>query len=153
MRISAKADYAIRALLELALADGPSVTTCDAIGAAQDVPVKFLRNVIMPELRRAGLVVSTRGPEGGFRLARPANLTTVADIMRAVDGPLATVQGIAPQDVSYSGTAEVLQPLWIATRAGLRGVLENVHLGHLTAGQLPRKVAKLLDDPAAWESV
>jgi Rrf2 family protein len=153
MRISAKADYAIRAMLELALADAAVVLTCDEIGAAQGVPPKFLRNVIMHDLRRAGLVASTRGPEGGYRLARAATAISLADIMRAVDGPLATVQDQAPQDVHYSGTAEVLQPVWIAVRASLRNVLDNVHLGHLAAGQLPRKITKLLDDPAAWESV
>ena len=153
MRISAKADYAIRAMLELALSEGTSVLTCDAIAVAQDVPVKFLRNVIMHDLRRAKLVVSTRGSEGGYRLARDMTAISLADIMRAVDGPLATVQGRAPQDVTYTGTAEVLQPVWIAVRASLRGVLDNIHLGHLAAGQLPRSVTELLDDPAAWESV
>ena len=153
MRLSAKADYAVRAMLELALADRlrpRPVLTCERVATAQAVPVKFLRNVIMVDLKRAGLVLSTRGPEGGYRLAREAAAITVADVIRAVDGPIATVQGDRPQDVAYAGTAEVLGPLWVAVRAALRSVLEHVTLHDLAGGSLPAEVAALLEDPAAW---
>jgi Rrf2 family protein len=154
VRISAKADYAIRAMLELALAAStpPRLLTCDRIAEAQQIPAKFLSNVIMLDLRRAGLVSSVRGAEGGYSLGRAAKTISVADIIRAVDGPLATVQGQRPQDVTYNGTAEVLQPVWIAVRVSLRNVLETIHLDHLAAGQLPRKVARLLEEPGAWEN-
>lgn len=148
MRISAKSDYAVRAMLELALAD--HLISCEAIATAQQVPVTFLRNVIMIDLKRAGLVTSTRGSEGGYRLARGAAAIAISDIIRAVDGPMATVQGVQPHDVAYSGSAEVLRPLWVAVRASLRNVLENVHLSDLVAGTLPPAVAGLLEDPEAW---
>lgn len=153
MRLSAKSDYAVRAMLELALADRirpRPVLTCERVATAQDVPVKFLRNVIMVDLKRAGLVLSTRGPEGGYRLGREPSTITVADVIRAVDGPIATVQGDRPQDVTYTGTAEVLGPLWVAVRAALRSVLEQVTLDDLAEGALPPEVAALLEDPAAW---
>lgn len=148
MRISAKSDYAVRAMLELALA--PDLVSCEAIATAQQIPATFLRNVIMLDLKRAGLVSSTRGSEGGYRLARTPDEVSVADIIRAVDGPMATVQGVQPHAVAYSGTAEVLRPLWVAVRASLRSVLENVHLSDLVTGQLPEPVAHLLEDPEAW---
>jgi Rrf2 family protein len=150
VRISAKSDYAVRAMLELALA--ADLLPCDAVATAQGIPVTFLRNVIMIDLKRAGLVASTRGSEGGYRLNRPATDITVADIIRAVDGPMATVQGVQPHDVAYAGTAEILQPLWVAVRASLRAVLENVHLADLAAGALPASVAGLLEDPEAWRT-
>jgi Rrf2 family protein len=154
MRISAKADYAIRAMLELALAEeaGTRLLTCDSIAEAQRIPTKFLANVILLDLRRSGLVSSVRGPEGGYALGRVAKAISLADIIRAVDGPLATVQGQRPQDVSYSGSAEVLSAVWVAVRVSLRNVLEEVRLDHLAAGQLPRRVAKLLEADGAWEN-
>lgn len=148
MRISAKSDYAVRAMLELALAD--DLVTCEAVATAQHVPATFLRNVIMIDLKRAGLVTSTRGSEGGYRLSRAPETIAIADIIRAVDGPMATVQGVQPHAVAYSGTAEVLRPLWVAVRASLRNVLENVHLSDLAAGAMPPAVAHLLEDPEAW---
>lgn len=153
MRISAKSDYAVRAVLELALVAARTPGTPvngDALAAAQGIPVKFLRNVIMLDLRRADLVVSSRGPEGGYVLARPAGEITVADVIRAVDGPLATVQGTRPQDVAHEGPAEVLGPLWVAVRASLRSVLEHVSFAHLVDGALPEAAARHLQDPAAW---
>jgi Rrf2 family protein len=154
MRISAKADYAIRAMLELALATraGNSLLTGEAIAEAQGIPAKFLANVILLDLRRAGLVKSFRGPEGGYALGREARSISLADVIRAVDGPLATVQGESPQSVSYTGSAEVLQAVWVAVRVSLRNVLEQVNLDHLAAGQLPRKVARMLESEGAWES-
>jgi Rrf2 family protein len=149
VRITAKSDYAIRALLELAAADG-ALLTCDAIAEEQGIPSKFL-GTILTDLRHAGLIASHRGAEGGYLLARPARTITVADVIRVVDGPLASVHGQRPQDVEYEGNAAILQPLWVAVRASLRGVLENVTIAHLATGQLPRKVARLTEDDEAWK--
>ena len=129
MRISAKADYAVRAATELASAgDGP--TKGDKIARAQDIPLRFLEN-ILGDMRQAGIVRSQRGAEGGYWLARPAKEITVADVIRAVEGPLAAIRGAPPEDVHFSGTAEPLARLWIAVRANLRGVLETVSLADL----------------------
>lgn len=149
MRITAKSDYAVRALVELAAHDG-SLLTCDFIAHEQQIPNKFL-GTILTDLRHAGLIVSHRGAEGGYRLARPARTISVADVIRVVDGPLASVHGQRPQDVEYEGNAAILQPLWVAVRASLRGVLENVTIAHLADGQLPRKVARLTEDDEAWK--
>jgi Rrf2 family protein len=148
MRISAKADYAVRAAIELAGAKaGP--TKGDAIARAQDIPLRFLEN-ILGDMRQAGLVRSQRGAEGGYWLAKPPKEITVADIIRAVEGPLAAIRGEAPEDVVFSGSAESLGRLWVAVRASLRGVLENVTLADLVDGKLPSRVDKLADDPEAW---
>jgi Rrf2 family protein len=147
MHISAKVDYAMRALLELAQRDEP--VTADALAQAQQIPTKFL-GAILNDLRRAGLVRSRRGLEGGYRLARPAREISVADVMRATDGPLAEVRGLRPEMASYSGAAEHLQDVWIATRAGLRAVLEPITLDHITRGKLPRSAARFVGDPDAW---
>ena len=149
MRITAKSDYAIRALLELAADDG-TMLTCDYIAQQQGIPAKFL-GTILTDLRHAGLITSHRGAEGGYLLARPARTITVADVMRVIDGPLASVHGERPQDVEYEGNAAILQPLWVAVRASLRGVLENVTIAHLADGQLPRRIAKLTQDDEAWK--
>ncbi len=149
MRISAKADYAVRAAIELAAADGDAPTKGEAIASAQAIPPKFLEN-ILADLRLAGLVTSRRGADGGYRLARPASEITVADIIRAVEGPLASVRGERPEDVEYAGRAEPLQRVWIAVRASLRGVVENVTLADLAAGKLSREVEALAQDPEAW---
>jgi Rrf2 family protein len=149
VRITAKSDYAVRALIELASSD-EVLMTCDYIAQEQDIPAKFLAG-ILTDLRHAGLVVSHRGAEGGYRLARPAREISVAEVMRVVDGPLASVQGQRPQDVHYEGNAAILQPLWVAVRASLRSVLEHVTIAHLAAGQLPGKVARLIDDDDAWK--
>ena len=148
MRISAKADYAVRAATELAAAkDGP--TKGDAIARAQDIPLRFLEN-ILGDMRQAGLVRSQRGAEGGYWLAKPAEEISVADIMRAVDGPLASVRGQRPEEVDYTGAAEQLQRVWIAVRHNLRAVVENVTVADLAAGRLPEAVTRLSDDPEAW---
>jgi Rrf2 family protein len=150
VRISAKSDYALRALLELAAAGGELRTT-EVIAQAQGIPPTFLATV-MGELRRAGLVRSHRGAEGGYTLARAAAETTVADVIRAVDGPLASVHGHRPQDLDYEGAAQALTPLWVAVRASLRQVLEQVTLAHLASGRLPRAVARLTEDDDAWQN-
>ena len=148
MRLSAKVDYAVRAAAELAAApDGP--VKGEAIAAAQDISLKFLES-ILSELRRAGIVASRRGTDGGYWLARPADEVTVADVMRAVEGPLASVRGQAPETVGYQGAAEALPRVWIALRANLRGVLERVTLADIVAGALPDDIERLARDPAAW---
>jgi Rrf2 family protein len=148
VRISARADYAVRALTELA-ARGSEAVTAESISRAQGVPLKFLLG-ILGELRRAGLVRSQRGPSGGYLLDRPPGDITIADVMRAVDGPLASVQDAKPEDVSYPGPAAKLQDVWIAVRASLRQVLEEVTIGHLLAGKLPDEVEALTKSEDAW---
>jgi Rrf2 family protein len=149
VRISAKVDYAVRAAIELAGADRGTPVKGDRIAAAQDIPMKFLEN-ILSELRRAGLVGSRRGTDGGYWLARPAAKVTIADIIRAVEGPLANVQGVRPEELEFIGSAVPLQRMWVCVRASLRSVLEHVTLADLVAGTLPSKVSKLADDPDAW---
>jgi len=149
VRISAKADYAVRAAIELAGADRTAPLKGDRIAAAQDIPMKFLEN-ILSELRRSGIVGSRRGAEGGYWLARPPRDITIADIIRAVEGPLANVQGVRPEDLEFEGTAEPLKRMWVCLRASLRSVLEHVTLADLVAGKLPPKVDRLADDPDAW---
>jgi len=121
----------------------------DRIAAAQDIPMKFLES-ILSELRRAGIVGSRRGAEGGYWLALPPKDITVADLIRAVEGPLANVQGVRPEDLEFQGSAQPLQRMWVCVRAGLRGVLEHVTVADLVAGKLPAKVDRLADDPDAW---
>ena len=150
MRISAKVDYALRACTELAVAgDGP--TKGDRIATAQGIPIKFLEN-ILADLRNAGLVASRRGADGGYWLARPAEEISLADIIRAVDGPLANVRGIRSEQVSYEGSAVLLRDVWVAVRASLRGVLETTTVADLASGDLPPSVKALTADPAAWSS-
>ncbi|HEX4822370.1 MAG TPA: Rrf2 family transcriptional regulator [Acidimicrobiales bacterium] len=149
MRITAKVDYAVRAAIELAGADRGTPVKGDRIAAAQDIPMKFLEN-ILSELRRAGLVGSRRGTDGGYWLAQPPSKVTIADIIRAVEGPLANVQGVRPEELEFIGSAVPLQRMWVCVRASLRSVLEHVTLADLVAGTLPAKVNKLADDPDAW---
>ncbi len=148
MRISAKADYALRAAAELATADGGPVKG-ERLASSQEIPPKFLEN-ILGDLRHAGLVRSQRGADGGYWLQRPAGEITLAEIVRAVEGPLATVRGQRPEDVAYSGAAEQLQRVWIAVRRNLREVLEQVTLADLAAGRLPDEIERLADDPESW---
>ena len=148
MRVSAKADYAIRAMVELAAAGGGPLKA-ERIAQAQEIPIKFLEN-IMADLRQAGLVRSQRGTEGGYWLARPAEEINLAQVVRAVEGPLANVRGRRSEEVEFSGAAAPLREVWIAVRASLRRVLESVTLGDMVARELPREVEALLDDPHAW---
>lgn len=148
VHISAKVDYAVRALVELAVATAP-IVRADALAAAQGIPVSFLER-ILGELRRAGIVASQRGAHGGYRLALPADDIVVADVMRAIDGPLAEIRGDRPEDSSYSGPAEALREVWVAVRASLRGVLEQVTIAQIAAGDLPPAVTDLTRDPQAW---
>jgi Rrf2 family protein len=148
VHIPAKVDYGMRALLELARIGEPA--TGEALATAQGLPVKFLA-AILNDLRRAGLVMSQRGMEGGYRLARPPSQITAADVMRALDGPLAEVRGLRPEMASYEGAAEHLQDVWVAARASLRLVLERVTLEHVVNGRLPAPVARLVANPDSWE--
>jgi len=150
MRLSARADYALRAAIELAATDNGHVTA-EQLARAQRIPGKFLE-AILTQLRRAGLVRSQRGPDGGFWLARPADEISLADIIRAIDGPLVDVRGERPEKVGYSGAAEPLQTVWIALRANERAILEEVTLAHLVSRDLPMRVRELADDPRAWAS-
>jgi Rrf2 family protein len=149
MRISAKADYAVRAAVELAAADGDKPVKAERIANAQSIPLNFLEN-ILGELRHAGLVRSHRGADGGFRLARPASEVTVADVIRAVEGPLASVRGAPPEEASYGGAASTLPRVWIAVRANLRKVVEHVTIEDIARAKLPAAVNKLAEDPEAW---
>jgi len=148
VRVSAKADYAIRAMVELAAA-GQGPVKAERIAQAQEIPLKFLEN-IMSDLRQGGLVRSQRGAEGGYWLARPADEITLANVIRAVEGPLANVRGLRSEEVEYSGSAESLREVWIAVRASLRGVLEAVTLADVARGELPDAVAGLAAEPDAW---
>lgn len=149
MRISAKADYAVRAVVELAAAPGEKPVKAERIATAQEIPLNFLEN-ILGELRHAGIVRSHRGAEGGFRLAKPADQVAVADVIRAVEGPLASVRGGPPEDAEYPGAASTLPRVWIAVRANLRMVVEHVTVADIASGKLPAAVETLAEDPEAW---
>ena len=149
MRVSAKADYALRACVELAAVQAGGAVKGERIAQAQDIPLKFLENILL-ELRHAGLVRSQRGADGGYWLARPPEEITLAEVIRSVEGPIANVRGVGPQDVEYVGSAEKLRDVWIAVRANLRSVLEEVTLADIAHGKLPKTVQKLTRDPDAW---
>jgi Rrf2 family protein len=150
MHVTARGDYAVRAAVELAAAAGESRKVAE-LAAAQAIPPRFLENILLA-LRRAGLVHSRRGSEGGFRLARAPEAITLADVLRAVEGPLAGVQGIAPDQLSYEGPAAAMREVWVAVRASLRAVLEQVTLADVLAGELPANVRQLLADPESWRA-
>jgi Rrf2 family protein len=150
VEISARAEYAVRALAELTNAGGGPLTVAD-LAAAQDIPVRFLQNILLL-LRQRSLVLSQRGAEGGYRLARPPAAISLADILRAVDGPLAAVRGDPPESVHYEGSAQPLAEVWLALRVSMRHVVEEVTLADLVTGPLPVHVAELIDSPEAWTS-
>jgi Rrf2 family protein len=149
LRISAKVDYAVRAAIELAANSDAGPVRAERVATAQGIPLNFLEN-ILGELRHAGIVRSQRGPEGGFRLNKPADQITIADIIRAVEGPLATVRGGPPEESNYGGAAAELPRVWIAVRKSLREVVENVTVADVANSRLPRSVVKLSEDPEAW---
>ncbi len=149
VRISAKADYAVRATVELASSPPGRPVKGDVLSRTQGIPQKFLEN-ILGELRQAGIVDSRRGHDGGYWLARPAGEVTVADVIRAVEGPLASVRGEPPEGVEYAGAAESLQRVWIAVRGALRSVVEEVTLADIATGRLPAPVAERAEAPDAW---
>jgi Rrf2 family protein len=151
MRISAKADYAVRAGAELAAAPDGRPMRAEEIARHQGIPVHFLIN-ILNELKIGGIVQSQRGVKGGYRLARPAEAITLAAIIRAVEGPLASVHESRPEEMQYPGPAEPLRDVWVAVRANLRAVLETVTLAHLAGGALPSSVRRLLKEPEVWRA-
>ena len=152
MRISAKVDYAVRAAVELAAAGGDPERPVkgDVIAEAQAIPLKFLEN-ILGELKHVGIVNSRRGAQGGYWLNRPADEVTLADIVRAVEGPLASVRGESPDGLQYKGAAKPLQTVWIALRANLRAVLEKVTLADVVSGELPAEIRELSEPAEAWD--
>ena len=150
MRVSSKVDYAVRAAVELAAAEPGVNVKAEAIATAQGIPRKFLDNILQG-LRQAGLVESRRGPDGGHRLAQPASEVTIADVIRAIDGPLANVGGQSPDELELKGSAAPLRDVWVAVRASLREVLEDVSLADVESGELPDHVRELTGLPGAWE--
>ncbi len=150
MRVSAKSDYALRALIELAGRDDGTAVSAEEVGKQQDIPHGFLQ-AILADLRRAGILVSQRGQSGGWRLARAADEVSVADVIRAVDGPLVSVYGLRPEAVTYNESAEVLQHVWIAARSSLRDVFEQVTIRALADRQLPDAVTSRTQSEDAWQ--
>jgi Rrf2 family protein len=149
MRVTAKADYAVRAAIELVGASEAAPRKADSVAAAQAIPPSFLEN-ILNQLKSAGIVRSQRGPDGGWWLLRDADDLTLADVIRAVEGPLASVRGGPPEDAAYPGAATELPRVWIAVRASLRNVVEHVTLADVAAGKLPAPIDRLAKDPEAW---
>ncbi|MBL1068723.1 Rrf2 family transcriptional regulator [Streptomyces sp. 7-21] len=149
MRVSARADYAVRAALELAAAPEGEPVKAEAIAEAQGIPHKFLES-ILGDMRRARIVVSQRGGNGGYRLAAPPESISVADVIRAVDGPLVSVRGARPPELSYTGPAESLLPIWVAVRANVRKILGEVSLADVASARLPAAVHTLAEHPDAW---
>jgi Rrf2 family protein len=148
VRVSAKTDYAVRALLELAVAgDGP--VKGERLAEAQAIPLKFLEN-ILTDLRHAGIIRAQRGAEGGYWLARDPGAVTLGEVIRAVDGPLASVRGEAPEDVAYDGAAEHLRTVWVALRASMRSVVDEITLEDVVSDRLPARVRRLTEAPDAW---
>jgi Rrf2 family protein len=147
MRISAKADYAVRAAMGLSLVGGP--VKAEHLAHRHGIPLKFLEKILF-DLRHAGLVATRRGPDGGYWLAKDASEITVADILRAVDGPLADVHGLAPEDVEYEEGFAALQKVWVAVRTNLRSVLEGITIADLAGGSLPPAVEQLVAEPDSW---
>ena len=148
MRLSAKADYALRASVELASV-GEGHVKAEALARAQSIPPRFLEQILL-ELKHAGIVASQRGAEGGYWLARPPAEITLADVIRAVEGPLANVRGVRPEELAYEGAANALRDVFIALRANVRAILEEVTLADVASGALPDRVRELIDDSDAW---
>jgi Rrf2 family protein len=148
MRVSAKADYAVRAGAELAAA-GEGPVKGERLADAQDIPLQFLEHILL-ELKHHGIVRARRGAKGGYWLARPADEVTIADVVRAVEGPIADVQSTPPEAIEYQGNSEHLREVWVAVRASLRSVLEAVTLADLVSGELPPVVEELTSQPDAW---
>jgi len=151
MHVTAKADYAVRAVVELAGSEQQAPRKVDEVARAQGIPVSFLEN-ILTQLRSAGIVRSQRGPEGGYWLAVPPDQLNLAHVIRAVEGPLVGIRGQRPEEIEYVGSAEALQQVWIALRANLRAVLEHVTVAHVAAGKLPKEVLALTRGEEAWQT-
>jgi Rrf2 family protein len=151
VHVSSKAEYAVRACIELARDVSGKPMSSEVVAMQADLPAKFLE-AILTELRNAGLVQTVRGPHGGCRLARPARQISVADVMRAVEGPIADVRGTSPESLEYPETAGPLRAVWVASRAALRIVLEGTTVAQLAAGQLPPALDPFLEQPGAWST-
>jgi Rrf2 family protein len=151
MHVTAKADYAVRAAVELVGSSQESPYKVDKVARAQSIPVSFLEN-ILAQLRSSGIVRSQRGPEGGYWLARPPDEVSLAQVIRAVEGPLVGVRGLRPEEVSYDGSAQSLQQVWLALRANLRKVLEHVTLEDVASGKLPSSIVALTRQEEAWQT-
>jgi Rrf2 family protein len=151
MHVTAKADYAVRAVIELSGSAQDAPRKVDQVAQAQGIPVSFLEN-ILTQLRSSGIVRSQRGPEGGYWLAKPPEEVNLAQIIRAVEGPLVGVRGQRPEELEYAGSAESLKQVWIALRANLREVLENVTVADVASGKLPKEVLALTHDEEAWQT-
>jgi Rrf2 family protein len=149
MRISAKADYAVRAALELAASPDGEPIKGEQIAQSQDIPLQFLEHILL-ELKHARLVRAKRGYKGGYWLDRSPEEITIADVIRAVEGPLANIHESAPEDLHYPGPAERLRDVWVAVRANLRGVLESITLAEIAKGDLPWRIDAILQNPEAW---
>lgn len=150
MRVTAKSDYALRALIEIARRGDEGPVSAEEIGRLQEIPHGFLQ-AILADLRRAGILVAQRGQSGGWRMNGDPDEVTVADVIRAVDGPLVSIYGLRPEAVEYNERAAVLQHVWIASRRSLRDVLESVTVGQLAEGKLPRAVSSRTSDEDAWQ--
>lgn len=148
MRVSAKTDYAVRAAAELAASPGGPIKG-ERLAEAQDIPLQFLEHILL-DLKHAGIVRARRGAKGGYWLAKPAEEVTIADVIRAVEGPIAHVQSAPPESIEYRGSAVQLQTVWIAVRASLRSVLESTSLAKLVSDSLPEQVQELADSKDAW---
>lgn len=153
MHVSAKADYGMRAALELAMAyaENPRrLVKGEEIATAQAIPMKFLEGILR-QMRQAGIVASQRGAEGGYRLDRDPRTVTIADVVRALDGPLAAVRGERPEALDYVGAAEHLRDVWIAVRSSMRHVLETLTLADVAEGSMPDSIRTMLEEPGAWQ--
>jgi Rrf2 family protein len=150
MRVTAKSDYALRALIEIVRRGDERPMSAEELGRLQDIPHGFLQ-AILADLRRAGLLVAQRGQSGGWRMNKDPDEVTVADVIRAVDGPLVSIYGLRPESVEYNESAAVLQHVWIASRRALRDVLETVSVRQLADGKLPRSVSSRTADEDSWQ--
>jgi Rrf2 family protein len=148
MRLSAKADYALRASVELASL-GEGHVKAEALARAQSIPLRFLEQILL-DLKHAGLLSSQRGAEGGYWLARAPAEISLADVIRAIEGPLANVRGVRPEELEYQGASQALREVFVALRANIRAVLEEVTLADVAAGELPDRVRELVRDDDAW---
>ena len=149
MRVTAKSDYALRALIEIAGRTDEGPVSAEELGKRLHIPHGYLQS-ILADLRRAGIVMSQRGQSGGWRMASVPGDVSVADVIRAVDGPLVSVYGLRPEAVTYNDAASVLQPVWIAARSSLRDVFEHVTIEDLATGELPTEVVSRTEDEEAW---
>ena len=149
MRITAKADYAVRAALELAASPEGEPVKGEQLAQSQGIPLQFLEHILL-ELKHARLIRAKRGYKGGYWLDRPAEEISIADVIRAVEGPLANIHESAPEDLHYEGAAERLRDVWVAVRANLRRILEEASLAEVSQGHLPWRIDAILNDPEAW---